>query len=354
MKWVARRLGPGTLSLEIEAPQVMSTLDILQRSGLKAALSSKACNLRCFSFAPLGTCSFNPKKASPSDSRWATFAAFNNFQGCLLEQALRLEAFRVLHHGPRPGASAMRLQHLKHVEMDAEGFGIARSAGQVLPNLETLYLHGADNTYKNVGALGCERLRQMVLEGKYVIPPLHEHSCQVGSHANGFAPRFHKSDALEAEPETLGADDLPPFLAEVGHFTDVETLAVTWPLDWDAKTSLQPIKSFTFAKVDSLLLRCMPLHAPALRNLKALLLVVEAGMHCYIPGGLLQLEEMVLLGRGAVQVSFEDPLTMFSAVKTFYIFGQPLTTNLHGNDMHQVSCVLAKRGLSISTVSANK
>ncbi|CAL5223825.1 g6400 [Coccomyxa viridis] len=61
---------------------------------------------------------------------------------------------------------------------------------------------------------------------------------------------------------------------------------------------------------------------------------------------------MVLFVKGAAEVSFEDPSALFSAIKTFYILGQPITSTLGAVDMYVVVHSLAERDLYLSTVSA--
>lgn len=51
-------------------------------------------------------------------------------------------------------------------------------------------------------------------------------------------------------------------------------------------------------------------------GLKAFFLVIEADTPCYIPKDLPNLVELVLCAKIAVEVSFEEPVTLFSAIKT--------------------------------------
>ncbi len=90
----------------------------------------------------------------------------------------------------------------------------------------------------------------------------------------------------------------------------------------------------------------------SIQNLKALFLVSETDMPCYIPKDLPKLEELVLFVKGSAEVSFEDPVALFSAIMTFYILGQPITTTLGGSDLDLVLHSLARRDLCLSTVSA--
>ena len=181
--------------------------------------------------------------------------------------------------------------------------------------------------------------------------------------------RLSKSKPLVAGQRSLGATSdfiiggrdylggppdpfAPAISATCKHWADIEALTITvnWPLDC-YKRKFGP-KDFMFRQVSGELGRCTSIEMQSIHNLKVLYLVIETDMPCYIPNDLPKLEEMVLFVKGAAEVSFEDPSALFSAIKTFYILGQPITSTLGAVDMYVVVHSLAERDLYLSTVSA--
>ena len=165
-----------------------------------------------------------------------------SFRVGFLEETQRLEALQVPQDAPLLGAFASRLQHLKHLEVEAQAFAerVPRNAGQLLPSLETLCLRQGDILDSAVNMLGCQRLRHLIVECNFVQAVLHDPNCQLGLHVHGLALSFSKSKplgegrrSLGATTDCVGARDygiLPPPHARRPHFADIETLSMTCPL----------------------------------------------------------------------------------------------------------------------------
>lgn len=353
LKWIEAHLGHITHTLEVRAPHSMTTALLCRSPGLKEALLSKACTLMCFIFEKL--------HGWPSDAGYS--AEPEEFPGWVLEQARQIEAVKFLGYGVRLGACPGRLQNLKHLEMDGYAFTeeIKRDARLLLPSLETLYLH-EERLWprEELDLLGCQHLKHLVVEGAHAPPVLHEPECGLGRHVSSFALRFlPERQAPEATPDSVprpnGYADAPPKRA-------VEALTLR-AMHWDTCTfQLREISGWSNNLEEEALLKgYMPAIVPqppagsrhAWSNLKSLVLWARGAINCCIPRGLPNLEEVVLLGHKAAEVLFEDPVAIFSTVKTFYIFGQPLTTDMDSNIMRHVSDNLAGRGLLISTMSSN-
>ena len=347
MKWAAKRLGQRTRSLEIRASHDCDALDFFEESGLEDALLGKACSLRCFTFEPSKEATTAnggavwPSKyhRAPESSKYHRDPEFQTFQGWVLEQTQRIEVLQIPENAPCLGTFAMRLQYLKHLEIEAQAFveGVSQDVGQVLPSLETLCLRRGDNIQGDVNVLGCQRLKHLAVEGKWVQAIVHDPTCQLGLHANGLALRLFESKPLGARQRSLGATtDSVGAHTLPSLSTDIETLGVTWPKPGDGrKNPNSTYEKFNFAEVEAILGRCMPIHPKPLRNLKALSLAIQSGYHCgyldqscNLPRGLPNLEELVIWN--ARYVVFEDPLALFSTLKTFYIHGFPCNTNMYG------------------------
>ena len=365
MKWAAKRLGRRTRSLAIRASHEDETLDFFDRSGLEEALSGNASSLRCFTFEP------SPIWPYEDGSKYCKDPEFQVFQGWVLEQTQRIKVLQIPHNAPCLGALATRLQHLKHLEMEAQPFieGVTQNGGQVLPSLVTLCLRQGDKMIQgHVNVLGCQRLKHLAVEGKWVQAAVHDPNCQLGLDANGLALTLFPSkplgaggQSLEATTGSVGAHTLPSAEA------DVETLRVTWPLPRDKHTNPKlNEEKFNFADLEAIVGSCMPIHPQPLRNLKALSLAMQSKYHhprhCYLPRDLPHLEELVIYG--ASYVVFEDPLALFTTLKIFYMYGFSVSTNMYGypvtanmytvtlptnhiddGDMSKVSDSLARRGL---------
>ena len=368
MRWAAARLGLGTLSFEIKASGELLTAALLDISGLREALLAKACHLKCFSFEVLpGFCSDEAMQAMEA------------FQAGLVIQGHQMAALRLMKHAPWLSTCVARMQNLKHLEMEAHAFvkGVAQSARQLLPNLETLCLHEEFNVaHGDIDMRGCHCLRHLVVKGGDPQPVLVEPGCQLGiqlQHLGGLAlrtlPVRQVSNAFTGSH--LFADygsRSSPRLALHEHPASIEALRLSWPGHWGVctfpKLNEAPNEQPGFggryvgSQAESTLRRYMPVRGQPWRNLTSLVIwsdrsVSPEVMTCCIPKGLPNLEEVVLLAHGGATVSFEDPITTFSALKALHIFGQPLIMDMDSDTMHQVSNILATQGLVLNTVSAD-
>ena len=365
-------MGSNTISLQFKAPESMLALRLIRQSGLEDALLRKAHNLRCFSFKALPASPSGPKGidwfSHPLNPVKRAFYVFIRF---VLRQVPRIEALQVLGNEHPCFEFGMRLQHLKHLVLGTTWpfyCGIRPNSRRLLPSLETVYLH---EKWVHVSVLGHQHLRHVVVKGSYVRDVLHEPNCQLGIHGDSFALRLSKSKPLVAGRRSLGATAdfiiggrnymggppdpvCPEDSVTCTHWADIEALPMTvnWPLDSYVRD--YGLKDLLLDQVSSELALCMPIDMHSIRNIKALCLVAETGMPCYIPKDLPKLEELVLFVKGATEVSFEDAMCLFSAVKTFYILGQPVTTTLDVFDRYLVLHSLARRDLCLSTVSATR
>ena len=275
-------------------------------------------------------------------------------------------------------AFAGGLQHLKHVEVDANGFaqGVTHVATQ-LPCLETLYLH-VDKSYWGHGEVnvrGCQHLRHLVLksDSRYIGSVLHEPKCRLGISANvgDYSPMgreewaalqqsLHSTKDFHFSVKSYmpHRDSQAPWRPGVhGHLKVAETLTLDWPVHCTHGT---PDTRVAAEDSENLVESCMPVDGQPFSSLKVLIIRAEGGMRCHIPDGLPKLEELVLHARGYAKVSFEKPNSTFSALQTCYILSERhlYTEDKCGSveDMDQMKTqlvsILAGRSLTTSFVSA--
>lgn len=371
LNWAAARIGPDILSFESKTgliiPRIGNCLpeDLIRL--LKEPRSDKADlrQLRCFSY--------DWPAVRPSEAAAAASTAFKEW---ILTQAPHIEALYLPWNDPRLVAFGGRLQHLKHVEMDAEAFaqGVSHAARQS-PCLETLYLHinwGQGEIY----VLGCQHLRHLVLERQcgFMPPVLHEPRCRLGIRADissySKAGREDWAAFLKNLQNTkdfhISVKHYMPFWGSQapwrpgvrGHLKVVETLTLDWPMHY---TQFSPTVSIAAEDAEDLVKCCMPVDGQPFRSLKVLIIRAEGGMWCRIPGGLPNLQELVLHAKGYAKLCFEDPDSTFSALKTFYVLSERhlYTEDTSGmfKDMDESSLPtvksLAGRGLTTSFVSSN-
>ena len=315
-------------------------------SGLTKALQSRACvsSLKVLCF-----------EAKANYVLTADMAAIQALQVWIIERAPHIEALRLLDAQSRLIACAMRLQHLKHVEMQAHAFvqGVVDPARQILPCLETLFLHDEGRVHGGVDVLGFHRLRHLVVEGRYVQRVPHDTSCHLGLHVHHvdvlkLLGTPEESAALRRTVEATidlvltapsGYDERtrgPPMFE---HFASLENLRVNWPLHQHA--------SILGAK--DILSRCMPLNGRPLGSLKSLIIVAEGALECLIPKALPNLEELVLFSTEEARVYFDDAHFTLTRVETFYVLGQTLILELFGSTSHELQVSMARKGLTLST-----
>ena len=132
LRWASWCLGPNTLSFEIQLEPYVCDLGSPLFSSLTEALSGMADlhNLRCFSF--------QAQDYSFEDAPWV---AAGTFQEWVINHTSRIRALRLLQSKPRLALCAERLQHLKHLEMEAHAFVWGVRQAEQLPSLQTLHLH---------------------------------------------------------------------------------------------------------------------------------------------------------------------------------------------------------------------
>ena len=379
LKWAAARVGPDTLSFEVKrghiATWLAGCLPEALLCALKEPLSDKAylSQLRCFS------CELHIMY--PSEAQAAAVRAFYEW---ISMQAPHIEALHFPYRDPYLTAFAGRLQHLKHVEMDADAFvqGVSQAARQ-LPCLETLHLHIEEMSrgQGEVNVLECQHLKHLVLESKYrfIQSVLHEPKCSLAIHANVgtyFQPLQHKEwtalrqSLREAKHLVFSVKDYKPDGSRAvpwrpglrGHLDYIETLTLDWPVCWQyGPGPTQPDVYVAAEDSEDMMDSCMPLNRQPFSSLKILIIRAEGGMWCHIPSCLPNLEELILHAKGYAKVSFESPRSTFSAkLKSLYILSENdlYTMDKSGNfeDMAQLNSrivkILAGKGLTTSIVSA--
>ena len=173
-----------TRSLTIRAEPKCSGLDFHLINGLKHAFQKMAPN------ACLSNVRYFSLEAEPDYLSHKAWHAMEGFQAWVLESAQRLEALRLPQWredniGRLHTTYIVKLQHLKHLEMDARMFvRVFTQAATQLPNLETLHLHGsiehAIEHSNRINVLGCRQLRHMVQDCLDVLPVQHELKCHLG------------------------------------------------------------------------------------------------------------------------------------------------------------------------------
>ena len=360
IRWAGMRISPVTRSLEIKTSLLYKRSDgcLPLVCALRLLLPDKddLSSLRSFSFDLEGE--------SPSQADAPAIAAF---QAWVLEQASHIEALRIPCKEPRYTAWAVRLKHIKHLEMDADVFaeGVSKAAKQHL-FLETLHLHVSSEGNGKINVLECEHLRHMVLKSRCgkIRSVLHEPKCRLGIHVDVGGYTSLKPQGWAALQQSVeGANEfvyslenyLPygappiPWKDLRGHLTSVETLTLGWPVhrnvcEWKSN------KGFADPEAEHMVKCCMPVTGKPMAALKVLIIRAEGDMKCCIPSGLLNLEELVLFAEGAAEVSFEDPKLTIFALKAFYIYGEPL--RMHRKDELIILNVTASRDLQVSYVSA--
>ena len=373
LRWTATRIGPDTLSFEFKAGCVRKTIKKCLPQCLIHTLkephsdTAYLSQLRCFSFDTSTNCVPEAEM----------LAAITAFQEWIFTQAPHIEALHLPYNDAHLTAFAGRLQHLKHVEMDADAFaqGVSKAARQ-LPCLETLYLH----IYKfyqgatEVNMLGCQHLRHLVLKSRYryICSVLHEPKCRLGINADVSGYRDPgREDWAALQQKLQDAKDfcvkgysphedsqVPRQPGVRGQLKVVETLTLDWPVRQDM--CYEPDMYMAAEDSEDMVKCCMPVNGP-LQSLKVLIIRAEAAMWCRIPSGLPNLEELVLHAKGNAKVSFESQRSTFSAkLKSLYILSEyGLRTedeSKNVEDLRQLSLQvvtdLARRGLTTSCVSA--
>ena len=345
MKWAAKRTAPTTHSLTIKAKDRPPKLDIPLVSALKDAFQSHAClsSVKYFDFEAIGVVRYDWRSEEAFEANLLALAAFRRW---IFEQAPTLEALRLLYIGQAHCvetqhsliADALRLQHLKHLEMDSNTLvqGIVQASKQLqIPTLETLFLHKYGFELDELDVRGCQQLRPIVQDGSSVMPIQHEAKCYMGiglDRHNVLNCGYDESEYGARVQQMLGATrDLVLCATEYfpnywdthdgrgvcEHYTSVKILKVIWPVyPYRSPKILDELLVESVTKAGDLLRRCMPSKGRPLGSLTSLIVTAKGDMECCIPKGLPKLEELVLFGKAAALVSFEDPLATLSVLNT--------------------------------------
>ena len=351
LKWAVPCITAITRSVEVRIGQHVLSPDLPLDSALQDILSSKAdlSSIRCF----------KSDAAAPSAKAFAEW---------VLQHAPRVEVLQL------PASAQLgQLLHLKHLEIEASVFAQEVSkAAQQLPSLETLYLHtnkwGTHLAEGSINLAGCQHLKHLVVQGRFAhaLSVRHGPKCHVTVHVSGNFlkhPRFADQAAVEEAVKAVSdlvlhaeeADScrrLPQDPGMCARFAHVQYLTVKWPVYWEKRTD-KPDIGHAVETAKGLLGSFMPANAQPLTSLKRLIIGAEGAIACSIPGGLPNLEELVLYAGGMAEVSFDNPSATLSAVKTLYVFGQPLP-NMGDCDLLSAKEKAAKRGLLLSVASTKK
>ncbi len=271
--WAAQRITPSTLSLEIKIglphkPPSSDPPPLLTDAKKAVEGTANLSNVRCISFEPEPDC--------PIGETWP---GYGRFQTWVVKALPRLEALRLPSCGPRLASFVMRLQFLKHVEMEAHAFawGVP-DAARSLPRLETLCLHERGQGSDGINLLGCQHLKQLVVKGRNLRPVQHEPTCQLGVQMHGFTS---KSISCWAESRRiLETDEGKKVSAKKSHepssgggvcgdITTVRTLHLAWPVRLESNGDKHP-DSDALPDAESMLRWCVPVSGQPYGSLKAL------------------------------------------------------------------------------------
>ena len=359
LRWATGPMTLATHSLEVKTDHAFQRLKMPLLSDVTKAIEESACvsNLRCFSF-----------QAKLNSASEAAVAFIVDLQIWIIGRAPHIEALRLLESKPGIATCALGLQHLRHLEMEAHAFveGVSELHGQLLPCLETLFLHDEGQMHAVINVLGCPRLMHLVVEGRYAQHVLQGPNCQLGLHvhraehdhnlwqrSNSVNPAVLRQ-SLEATRELdLTLPRYCPYVWDANpnasvHFASLETLRV------NQSFALGPNRPLTHGGAGNILKNCMPINGQPLKGLKSLIIVADGAMECCIPEALPNLEELILFGKGPAEVTFESSRATLSTVKSFYIFGQPLRLDIFGHEMHILQVFMARRGMLLSVASPKK
>ena len=215
-----------------------------------------------------------------------------------------------------------------------------------LPVLETLCVDGFPDKYTVVGGADvseCRHLSRLAFKYTLLKRLIRSLSCHLSGHLK-ILDQNHmviwnadtKAILRTAEHMELSCEDFFPPQAAEGILGDLPSMrALTM--------SGQGLREAC------LLEKCMPLCGPH-SCLKVLAMHADK-MQCRIPAGLPNLEELYVMAKQDLMLAFCDPDEIFSSLKKFHAFGDPVTCCEY-DLLFKSLPVLAKRGLCMESVEA--
>ncbi len=351
LDWTAKRMGPATKSLNMEYQH------------LQDLPSSRADNplIAAFLNAP-GLSTLKCLRLVTFDRYHEAMTAFSDW---LLEQMTSLEALYLLAPSTQLAAGTITLQHLRHLCLIASSnTGSCLRLAKMMPSLETLSIVG--RVLFDIDAAGCKHLRILHFDGiLHHDEPLEVHSCRLSIDMTLGWSDQEELDTLSSvqmvsalrSAVQLGLCCADFLLSEtargfLGGCQCLELLTLEWEHKDDAG-GLQYPDVLTFPDV---LMHCMPPQGQPLWTLRTLIIRAPRAWYVKIkiPAMLPRLEELVVYAVGPLYLSFEDPVATYASLTSFYAFGQPLTASIPVVDVLRMSAALAKRGLTLTVVSAPK
>ncbi len=333
LHWIAARAGPATTELSLEIWTC------------KAVSASRCSNPFVQAFSKSGPLDNLKRMHTHLFSPAGAGAAVEIFLKWLLERIPGLETLTVQQEADFSFA-AIQLAHLKHLELYAFRMVDVRDLiATQLPVLETLCMDGYPNytIVRGVDVSECRHLRRLAFKDTLVQRLIRQLSSRLSCRLN-ILGRDHmavwnpdmQAILKTAEDIRLRCGDFFPCQAVQGIFAHLPSMR-------SLTMSGQGLR-------DAYLLgKCMP--ACGLHMCLRVLAMHADKMRCYIPAGLPNLEELYVMAKQDLVLGFAAQDIIFSSLKKFYAFGDPLTCCEYGLLIMTVP-VLAKRGLYLESVEA--
>ena len=189
----------------------------------------------------------------------------------------------------------------------------------------------------------CGRLRQLAMKNIVLLHVIQRFDCKLNCHINIMCGDNKSPDRTLVKSMLNSAEQIGLYSKNRGSFDGCGMFA-SLPGMQVLKVSGKVLSQF------SVLTRCMPKSGLPVESLRVLIL--HGGLvTCRIPAGFPHLEELFVKARGHLSLDFEDPKTTFNILKSFYAYGEHLTTN-NCNLLNKLLLPLSERGLRIDTVTA--
>ena len=355
LTWAAKHSGPNTSSLGLDLVEVPGSKFDAALKRLEAA--SATAQWKHLSYLDIIVDTAVVDGLNPyvdSIMRWA------------IEQAPSLKAFQVW--GMRPRLTTFCLTSVRHLEIharsvDTDGFEPARQ----LPMLETLSVGSRDLdkdlVIDELNLAGCLKLTHLALRNVYVTKLEKPAACKLSmklyhesfeSLEEGFqAPPATDHLALADRVYLESEEEAGCILCEdAAHGRLGQCLCLSIKAEEvrclpkaDASSDSSP------EQADLVLDRGMPANAQPLWKLKVVVIMAQT-MTGTIPANLPSLEDLFVVCKKGLELSFTDAASTAASLKSLLVLGDPLTLN--APSLLRLSRRLDQRGLSLESVSAHE
>ena len=351
LKWAAARMGSATTTMTLDLtvcelwPWRLYTCEMLKHNHIIAATSKKKPlnNLRCLTLRLLHSPDgYHCPRAHYEED------ILEHFLWWLLADVPCLEALCLRRDTSLYYSLAVvGLDCLKHLELQTiRPLDVVCLAKTRLLVLETLCINGRNPTYSAVGSIdvaGYECLRQLALRNITLPHVIRRSSCQLNCHMNIMCSSNESADWGLVNYMLNSAEQVELYSKNSCSF-GVDGMFACMPRTQVLTMSGQVLKQLF------LLTRCITKSGLPVEGLRVLVLHAD-NIHCWIPAGFPNLEELVVKAKENLKLSFVDPVRTFSILKSFHAFGEPLTTD--GSDpLLEMQFTLMKRGLCVEAVRA--